>query len=98
MTKHDQIAKSWVKINASQLQHILYFSGLQIKSVRTGNGYNSARKYSVVDHLRTRHYWDVIAYSYSKVNDPYGHNPDGRVLNDAEIYLNPKFLHLINGI
>lgn len=95
MTKHEQIAKEWISINASQLQHILYFSGLQIKSVRTGNGYNSTRKYSVVDHLRTKHYWDVIAYSYSKVNDPYGHNPDGRVLDTAEIYLNPNYKHLI---
>lgn len=90
-TKHEQIKKSWIKIDAAQLQHILYFSGLEIKAVRVGNRYNSTRKYSVVDRFKSCHYWPVVVYSYSSVE----HEFDRTLTRLPDIYLNPEFKYLI---
>lgn len=90
-TKREQIKKSWIKIDAAQLQHIQYFSGLNIKVVRVGNKYNSTRKYSIVDRFKSCHYWPVVVYSYSPVENEFS-----RTLSTApDIYLNPEFKYLI---
>lgn len=90
-TKHEQIKKSWIKINAAQLQHITHFSGLNIKAVRVGNRYNSTRKYSIVDRFKSCHYWTVVVYSYSSVKNEFNRT----LTNEPDIYLNPEFKYLI---
>lgn len=92
--KRSIVEKSFIPISATDLQIILNYSGLKLVNVRTGNRFHSTRNIKLFSPYMNKRNWDVVVYAYNHVVDPRYFN--GRELETSEIYLNPKYIFLLD--
>ena len=92
-SKHDWYTKNYIKINAKQAMDIRNHLRSKIKMIRKGNRFFSSREDKIFDPYQNKRNWEVVIYSFSKVEDPRYFN--GRNLEVSENYLNPDFKYLL---
>lgn len=91
--KKSDVEKSFIPITAMD-QHKILNSGLNLVNIRTGNRFHSTRNIKLFDPNKHKRHWDVVMYAYNKVEDPRYFQ--GRNLEMSQIYLNPKYLFLLD--
>ena len=94
--KRKDVEATFIKIDGMTLMKIVNHSGLNLKMIRTGNRFHSTRNTCLVDPYKNKSDWEVVAYSYSKVEDPRYFK--GRNLEVSENWLNPKFKYLLDRV
>ena len=94
--KRKDVEATFIKIDGMTLMKIVNHSGLNLKMIRTANRFHSTRNTCLVDPYKNKSDWEVVAYSYSKVEDPRYFK--GRNLEVSENWLNPKFKYLLDKV
>lgn len=94
--KKSEVVKTFIPITAIDQSKILQELGVRnLVNVRTGNRFHSTRNIKLYDIKASKSNWDTVIYAYNSVKDPRYFN-EGRILETSEIYLNPKYLFLLD--